>query len=203
MRQAAKIISILFHPVFMPLAGAFILLNAGIIEISLSPEHRRTIYLLIALFSILLPVSFLPLLYYWKIIKSFEVNGRKERFIPLICTATALVFLNIMLGRVLNIKLFNAYTFSIAAVSILILFVNISLKISLHTTGLGGITGLILLLAFNYQVNLTPVFIIAVTVSGLVATARLYNKAHTQLEIYLGYMLGFISTYGIMYMLVR
>jgi hypothetical protein len=203
MKQLTQTISILFHPIFMPLIGIFILINAGLMETSFPQEYQKSLYLIFALFSILLPVSFLPLLYYWRIIKSFEITDRRERFIPLIFTSASLVFLNIMLNRIFQVKIINAYTFSIAAASILILFMNFILKISLHTTGLGGITGLVLLLAFNYHVNMFVILLITVLVSGVVSSVRLYIKAHSQLEIYSGYFLGLCSTYGFMYLLLN
>ncbi len=203
MKQLTQTISILFHPIFMPLIGIYILINAGLMETSFPQEYQKSLYLIFALFSILLPVSFLPLLYYWRIIKSFEITDRRERFIPLIFTSASLVFLNIMLNRIFQVKIINAYTFSIAAASILILFMNFILKISLHTTGLGGITGLVLLLAFNYHVNMFVILLITVLVSGVVSSVRLYIKAHSQLEIYSGYFLGLCSTYGFMYLLLK
>lgn len=203
MKLLTRFISILFHPIFMPFVGIFILINAGIMETSFPPEYQKTLYLIVALFSILLPVSFFPLLYYWRIIKSLEIYERRERFIPMIFTSASLVFLNIMLSRVFHVKLINAYTFSIAAVSILILLVNFLMKISLHTTALGGITGLILLLAFHYQANMFILLIIFILISGIVASARLYSKAHNQIEIFTGYFMGMVSTYSFMYLLLK
>ena len=74
MKQISKVISIIFHPVFMPLVGMFILLNAGIFETNIPVEFKQHIYMFVGIFSIVLPLSFLPLLYYWRIIKSVEMN---------------------------------------------------------------------------------------------------------------------------------
>lgn len=203
MKQITQIISLVFHPIFMPLAGIYILINAGIMETSFPAEYQRTLYLIVSLFSILLPLSFLPLLYFWKVIKSFEVNHRKERYVPLMFTSASLVFLNIMLGRVFHVTIINAYTFSIAAVSVLILFTNFILKISLHATALGGISGLILFLGLHYHANLFLLLVIFILISGIVGSSRLFLNAHVPKEIFIGYLLGLGSVYGIMFLLLK
>lgn len=187
----------------MPLAGIYILINTGILETSFPLEYQRTLYLIVSLFSILFPLSFLPLLYFWKVIKSFEVNHRKERYVPLMFTSASLVFLNIMLGRVFHVTIINAYTFSIATVSVLVLFANFVLKISLHTTALGGISGLILFLGLHYQANLFLLLVIFCLISGVVGSSRLFLKAHVPGEIFIGYLLGLGSVYGIMFLLLK
>lgn len=187
----------------MPLIGMYIIMNSGIFETNVPDEFRKYIYIFVSIFSILLPISFLPLLYYWQIISSLKLTARKERFVPLLFTATSLVLLNILLTHNVPVKLFNAYTFSIASVAVLLVFANILIKISLHLSALGGIAGLIFVLSVVYNANLFLCFLLIVIASGLVATARLYNNAHTLREIVYGYILGFATTFGIIYIFLK
>lgn len=202
MKQISKIIAVVFHPVLMPLVGAFILLNSGIFESNVPLDVKKYIYLSVGLFSILLPLAFLPLLNYWKVVKSMELNDRRERFIPLIFTATSLVLLNIVLSKILPFKLMNAYTFAIATVSVLLLFANFALKISIHLTALGGITGLIIILTVVYDSNMFYWLLIVTLLSGIVASARLFTSSHTLGEVSVGYLMGLVATSGLMFMYV-
>ncbi|MCQ2959209.1 MAG: phosphatase PAP2 family protein [Bacteroidales bacterium] len=71
-------------------------------------------------------------------------------------------------------------------------------RISLHTIGMGGLLGLLASfyleepLFYTFAIELIPFFII---LSGLVGTSRLYLKAHTPLQIYAGYAVGFFTIF--------
>lgn len=62
--------------------------------------------------------------------------------------------------------------------------------------GLGGLTALIMVISIKLQVNLMALLIITILASGIVATSRLILKAHTPVEVYSGFILGF-STFVI------
>jgi len=79
--------------------------------------------------------------------------------------------------------------------------INIWWKISLHAIGMGGITGLLVIitvLKFCYPENL---IFQAILYSGIVATARLWLNTHNLLQIVAGYVLGYIIiTVSILYL---
>ena len=81
-----------------------------------------------------------------------------------------------------------------AAVSIFILFLAsfINFKISAHLMGLGGLIGMILILSIKTQVELTSLISIFILISGFVGIARLQLKAHRPVEIYTGFLIGFL-----------
>lgn len=69
--------------------------------------------------------------------------------------------------------------------------VNFWFKISLHASGWGGFVAVYLYLLTNYgAANFYP-FIITVLCAGLVGMSRLYLGAHTNKELYAGYISGF------------
>ncbi len=203
MSRVAKIISIILHPVFMPLAGMFVILNSGIFEANIPLEHKNYMYFFVGIFSVILPLSFFPLLYYWRIIKTSELTQKRERFLPLLFTTISLIILHVMLKRAVSVKLFNAYTFTLAIVSLSVLLINTFFKISLHLTALGGITGLIIVLSFLYNADLFYWLLAIVFISGIIGSARLYNGSHSVPEVILGYMLGLSSTFGLMFFVIR
>ena len=67
------------------------------------------------------------------------------------------------------------------------------IKVSMHTTGAGGLIALVLVLFPYSMVNAFPVLLGAVLIAGCVGTARLALKAHSEREVYLGYLTGFFS----------
>ncbi len=57
--------------------------------------------------------------------------------------------------------------------------------------GLGGLIALIIFISFYLKVNLSFYLILTVLFTGLTGTARLLLKAHTPVEVYSGFILGF------------
>ncbi|HBH50225.1 MAG TPA: hypothetical protein DDX98_16385 [Bacteroidales bacterium] len=195
MTKIAKLVSYLFHPAFMPLLGIFIIFNSGIYASSLPWEAERYTYLIIALFSVLLPFSILPVFYYWRLIASIELKERKQRILPLSVSTLCLILMHLFISRIIPIKLITSYTFAIAALAIFLLFLNMFFKVSMHLLGVGGITGLIAALTVLYQIRPFFMLVSIILISGLLASARIQLKAHTQFEVIAGYVVGFLTMY--------
>ncbi|MBN1116745.1 MAG: hypothetical protein JXA77_06055 [Bacteroidales bacterium] len=197
MKLAAKILSVLFHPIFMPLLGIFIIFNSGIYEAHLAWEVKKYTYLISSLFSILMPVSFITMLLFLNQVQNFEMTERRERVIPLFLTTVSLFFLYFFLQRVLPIKIIQGFCFATAAISALLLIISLRFKISMHLIALGGITGLILAISKVFQADLFYIFMLFLLISGLVASSRYYLKAHTLTELSSGYLVGFAGSLSI------
>ena len=195
--KIARFFSYILHPAFMPIVGIYILFNSGIYPVNVSWEVKKYSYMLVGLFSILLPFSILPLIMYWKIINNYKLSDRKERFIPVFITAICLIVMHIILSRIVPIKIISAFTFAVALSAIVLLFINIFYKISMHLMGAGGLTGLIMSLTLNYNANPFLWLLILIFISGVSASSRLALKAHKPSEIISGYLLGLVLILGI------
>jgi len=90
------------------------------------------------------------------------------------------------------------YATSLGLVIVYFLFI-FRLKTSLHLLSLGIAVGFFLLLSTHYLISFLPVILILILISGLLASSRLYLKAHTPKEVYLGFLLGLISPFVINY----
>ena len=86
--------------------------------------------------------------------------------------------------------LFYSTSIGLAAIYILFIF---NFKTSIHLLSLGVSIGFFLVLSTIYTKDFTVVIIIGLILSGILASSRLYLKAHTPKEIYLGFFLGFIA----------
>jgi len=72
--------------------------------------------------------------------------------------------------------------------------VNYSFKISLHASAWGGFLSVILFLLLSVGDTFYALFLISVLCAGLVGFSRLYLQAHTDKELYSGYVSGFVVT---------
>src|SRR5664279_6271620 len=78
----AKIITIVFHPLFMPLYGMIIIFAAPTLLGYLPFNIMKLLFLIILVNNVLLPISLLPFFVHHHIISSYSINERKERNIP-------------------------------------------------------------------------------------------------------------------------
>ena len=147
------------------------------------------ISLVLVLSSILLPL----LTVFFLVVKdgaSFEMENAKERSFILFITAfwmtLAYYFLanSLFYSPILKAELLGSIIIIIAAA-----FISKFWKISLHLLGVGGVLGIFLALEI-IKGGMLNLIITLILVSGLLAFARLKEKAHTPAQIYAGFFLG-------------
>ena len=71
-------------------------------------------------------------------------------------------------------------------------FISYFWKISAHLVGWGGLVGLILILSLRFNTDLMLFLILAILSSGFIGFARLKLEAHNPLQVYSGFLLGFV-----------
>ncbi|MDH3321839.1 MAG: hypothetical protein OEM04_02555 [Flavobacteriaceae bacterium] len=128
------------------------------------------------------------------LINSYHLETIEERKFPVIF----FIVLSFMIGKMLlNIQIIDllAYSFFGVTAGLLITYLLFGLKIktSLHTLGLGGIIGFVIVMSFEYQLNFNYIIAILFIISGLVAVSRLKLKAHQPKEVYIGFLIGMIT----------
>lgn len=195
MQKVSKLMAYIFHPVLMPILGLFIIFNVGIYEVEVPWQIQRYTYLIFVLFSVLLPLSILPLFVYFKLIGSVELSERKERALPIAIGATCLILLHIFLSNIIPIRIITSYTFALAALSIVLLFINVFHKTSMHLMGIGGIIGLILAISVEYHLYPFYLMVLAVLLAGTIGTSRMVLRAHSLAQTASGFLLGAVGTY--------
>ena len=200
MKLAAKIISSIFHPLLMPIVGVLIIFNIdSYISYSIPIDLKKAVLLLIGVSTFITPLLISLLLLQRKIIKSLDMETTKERIIPYAFTIIFYVFTLFMLKRApLHPIIF--YFIIGATLSVILAFViNIKWKISAHMIGIGGLVGALIAISFRMDVYVTQYIIMALIAAGLVGTSRLILNAHTQAQIYTGFVLGLVCKVLVIY----
>ena len=72
----------------------------------------------------------------------------------------------------------------------LALVLNNFSKISMHTIGIGGMLGMVMVIIFTGQAYAAWPLIVAILLTGLVCTARLIASDHTIEDLVLGLFIG-------------
>ncbi len=200
-RRIAAVISLIFHPVFIPVYVCFFLvyrhpyLFAGVGE-----ANKMRIMMMAFLMFTFFPVITVLLLKALGFIQSIYLRSQKDRIIPLIACGVWYFWITYIwwnsnkMQDVLPVpKEAVFFAFATFISSWLALMLNIKMKISLHAISVGVLLAFLLLLAFNQQLNFGVWVSIAILVTGLVCTARLIVSDHTATEVYGGLITGIVS----------
>lgn len=78
-------------------------------------------------------------------------------------------------------------------IAVLFIFTLLNIKLSAHLSAIGGLCGVLVMLSFRLQTDLLSLILVFILLAGLVGTARIQVKAHKELEVYAGFLLGFLT----------
>jgi hypothetical protein len=190
----AKIISVVYHPLLIPLYGLLIIFSAPTIFEYLPFAYKKTLLLIVLLNNVLIPLSLLPYLKYRQLISSWFVIDQKERIIPLITTS---IFYFITLYIILTFKIpvfIKAFILASAVLSSIITVINFWFKISIHSVGAGALIALVIALSVKSHDPLTLILIVVILLAGLVLSSRLWLNSHSPKEVWLGFFLGVFTS---------
>lgn len=198
MKWFYKFISYLFHPVYLPFYGT--VLYFYIFPHSQTTYQVQLILSLIFIGTAVLPISFILILKQFKLVESIQIPSVKERKLPLLF----FLFVAFMATKILSTyRYLPDVTIMFIGISFITLiayiFITLRFKISLHAASIGGVIGVVLALSKLYNMNLLVLLSALFLLSGLILTSRLQLKAHSNIEIYLGFLLGVFTQYAIFY----
>mgnify|MGYP006086303745 CR=1 FL=1 len=194
MHRFYKTISTVLHPIMVPTIG--VLLYLLILPNSYTSRQKTALLALIFITTYLVPILILVLFKKFNLINNFNINGVKERKVPV----ALMIIVFYLLGNTIanNIKMMDIsllfYASSIA-LTFVYLCLAYQLKISIHLLSLGLSTGFFILIGFIYNYSFPIVVIGNILLAGIVANGRLHLKIHRPKEVYLGFLSGLIAPF--------
>ncbi|TDU43213.1 hypothetical protein BXY82_0621 [Gelidibacter sediminis] len=186
-----KSISYIFHPLLMPLLGV-------LFYFSKTPRFIPDPVIKAKVFSITILTLILPILLYFllktiKRVDSLHLKSTKERIIPLFLNAIIIV---LILNRVLPYheitELYYFYLgilFSTLACLFLAFF---KVKASIHMIASAGFFMFVVALSIHFKININGTIALMCVIIGAIATSRLHLKAHTNIELLIGFFVGLL-----------
>ncbi len=187
-----KAISYIFHPVIFSIVST--LLYFIILPSHITKQSEHSILIIVFLSTYIVPLLLLLFMKRFKMIESYHLESIAERKFPVLFMMVIFIFLGRTLLLTEAVDLL-AYSFFACALTLLFVYVLffINIKTSLHTLSVAGLIGFICVISYNYKLNLLMPIIGLFLLFGIIATARLKLKAHKTKEIYLGFLIGFLS----------
>ena len=73
-----------------------------------------------------------------------------------------------------------------------LLFLFGKIKVSIHMIGISSLTGFVIGLSIQHQINFVYIISFLILMNGIVAASRLVMKAHTSKELVIGFFIGLL-----------
>jgi len=187
----AKIISVIFHPLFMPLYGLGVLFTAPTFLGYIPLQVKKILFMVVLMNNVMLPVAMLPFFRNRNIIKSYSMDERAERVMPLIITSVLYFITAFIFYRFPVPDYFKSFIYASAIVAAVLTVINFWFKISVHGAGVGAVTALIVVLSIKTYTPLTLYLAGAIIAVGLTLSSRLRLNVHDPLQAWTGFITGF------------
>ena len=193
LRTSAKVISYLFHPLFVPVYFGWFLIFVLRLFPALDPFRKTMLIVQFFVSYTLLPLATVLIAKALGFIQTVYLKTQKDRIIPYMATMIFYFWMWYVSKNLGFPK--ESVTFSLAVflATCFGVFVNSFFKVSMHTLSMGVIVTWFIIFSFNSSVNFGPYLSIALLIAGIVCTARLLNSDHRPFEVYAGLFLGALA----------
>ena len=190
-RRLSETLSWVLHPFFQPIYLILLLLTRTIF--AAYPATMR-LYLVgvVVLYTIAIPALALGVLRSLGRLSDFRIDDRRERLLPLLIGAICYLLCALTLGRFESAVFLRKLMVAAACCEVMCLAVSLRWKISLHLTGMGALTAMIVVMNFIGVGNMLTPLVAVIFASGALASARLYLGCHTPQQVAAGYCGGFV-----------
>jgi len=187
---AARTLSLVFNPFYLPLVGLILLFWFTYLNL-LPLVYKLAVTMNVYLFTILFPtliIRFYRNYHGWKL---FELGQRERRMVPYIVTIVS-YFTCYYIMNFFRIPHFISTILIIAiAIQTICAFINVWWKISTHSAAVGAMTGTLIVFSEIFGFYLLWWLYLALIISGLVGSSRLILRQHNLSQVLVGYAIGF------------
>lgn len=193
-RFLAKVISYVFHPLFIPVYLTFFLLQIhAYLFAGLDDWQKLAVFLQMFVNCTFLPLVSVLLLKGLKFINSIYLETQRDRIIPYVICMIFYFWNWYALKNNRQVSEIVDLSLAIFISSILGFLANINLKVSMHAIAVAVMSTFMALLTLHDSSNLILYFCLSVVITGAVCTSRLIVSSHHPREVYLGLLIGILS----------
>ena len=193
LRMAARFLSILFHPLFIPVYVSWFLIYINPIFPAFTAKDKGVLLVRFMVMYTLFPLATVLLSRGLGFIESIYLRTQKDRIIPYIACGVYYFWMWYVLRNQLFPKELVMFTLAIFLASSGGLLANSYIKVSMHAISLGVMVTFMLLMAFLSPASFGFYLAVAFLIAGVVGSARLINNDHYPIEVYAGFAVGILS----------
>lgn len=192
MRLLGKILTYLLHPLLIPVYGT-------LFYFQMTPkfhtlEFQSGTVLPVFILTVIIPIVSLLILRNLGMMRTSLLLSAEERIYPiLIFVALSLMVLFRVLPNHYTPEIYF-FTLGTIAASVACLLVALAGKmVSLHMAGMGSLLVFMIGLSIHFEKNIVVAISLCTLCTGLVASARLYLRAHGRAAVLTGWLIGLVS----------
>lgn len=193
MMRFAQFISVVGHPLFMPLYAMLLIFQYNpYIDLQVTEDVQKIVLVILAVFTILLPLITAFVLQKLGVVKSIYMKTAEERKWPFLFSVLWYYLGFELLTEIpLPVSLFLLMIGAIAVILVAHL-ITLRWKISVHMLGIGGVIGAMIGLSQRFEFNHFHLILVLFLLAGLIGFARLKTNSHNYRQVYAGFVLGVI-----------
>ncbi len=191
MNRFLKSVSFIFHPLIIPILGV-------IFYFSKSPRYIPFEIIKAKLISVFILTFILPILLFFLLrtlgkVTSIYLETTKERIFPLIlnCLVVYLVISRILTANQI-IELYYFFVGILISTLACLFLTLMKFKASIHMISIAGLLMFSIALSIHFSININGTLALMSIIVGAIATSRLHLKAHSYIELIIGFFIGLI-----------
>lgn len=187
----AHILSVMFHPMTMPIYAMIYILYFNPLWSMLPTGYKTVTMLYVSFGASIMPLLALTAMIYFGMVGNPEMPNKSERVLPL-AVSTIFVAMTCYFTHT-RIELPLPMTRLIEGMFIMMLvavFVTPIWKISLHAMGAGAIMAFVCTVGIASKMDFCMEACVVFMLAGLIGWARLYLSSHTPMQLLVGLLVG-------------
>ena len=193
-RVAARVVSYVFHPLFIPVYLSWFLMYINPVFPAFTAADKTLLLLRFVVMYTVFPLVTVLIAKGLGFVQSIHLKTQKDRIIPYVACGVYYFWMWYVLKNQPQFpRQLVLLSLAIFLASSLGLIMNSFMKVSMHAISLGVMITFVLLLAFKTDVNYGTYIALALFITGIVSTARLINSDHYPVEVYAGLFAGIFA----------
>lgn len=186
---AARVVSMVFTPFYLPLAGLLALFIFS--YMSLMPLFYKTLVLLtVYLFTILLPTLLIHAYRNYQGWSRWQLGKRESRMVPYIIAIICYTLCYFVMSYFHTPQFMANILVAALLIQVVCAVVNVWWKISTHTAAIGGFEGALVAFSILFAFNPLWWFCVILVFAGIVGTSRMILRQHSLSQVITGFLSG-------------
>ncbi len=183
----------MFQPLIITVIAFGLILYTVPEATSLPATFKKTIYYLIVLSTLVIPIITIFGLKLSGTLKSLHMETIQDRIIPFSITSIYYLLTLYFLYKKAEIDPILWQVLAVISVVVIgLTVITFFWKMSAHMTGMGGLLAIVIVLGMKFPTfKVLYPLLLAISLNGIVGSSRLYLEAHRPIEIYVGLIFGF------------
>jgi len=190
---AARVVSVVFTPFYLPLLGLAVLFSFSYLNM-LPLNYRLTVLLLVYLFTILMPTLLIHLYRSYQGWTRIELGQKQRRMVPYTISIVCYVACTWLMDTLHIHHFAPSILMAALLIQVVCAIINMWWKISTHTAGIGGVAGALIVFSAYFGFNPVWWLCVVLVLAGVLGTARMILRQHSLAQVVCGFFVGLVCS---------